>query len=74
MWFIALCLLCVLLVVITLSDKEINAFESRCRKALRYVFKKEAFYPFETEEQKEARFNSGVQAANELYAMAGDIE
>ena len=68
MWFIALCFLCALLVVITLSDKEINAFEGRCRKAFRYIFKNETSYPLETEEQKEARFNSGVQAANELYA------
>lgn len=67
MWFIALCFLCVLLVAITLSEKEITAFEGRCRKAVRYVFKNETSYPFETEAQKEARFNSGVQAANELY-------
>ena len=71
MWFIALCFLCVLLVVITLSDKEITAFEGRCRKGFKYIFKQETSYPFETEEQKQARFNSGVQAANELYAKRG---
>lgn len=74
MWFVAFCLLNVLLIIITLSEKEISAFEGRCRKAIRYVLKNETSYPLETEEQKEARFNSGVQAANELYAMAGDIK
>lgn len=71
MWFITVCLLCVLLMVITELEKEITDFECRCRKAYRYIFKKEASYPLETEAQKEARFNSGVQAANELYAKRG---
>lgn len=57
--------------VITESEKEITAFECRCRKAYRYIFKNESIYPLETEAQKEARFNSGVRAANELYAKRG---
>lgn len=71
MWFIAFCLLMLCLPLISSYEKEITAFEGRCRKAFRYIFKKETSYPFETEEQKQARFNSGVQAANELYAKRG---
>lgn len=67
MWFLAMWLFALCLLLIVNYEKEINEFESRCRKAVRYIFRNETVYPLETEAQKQARFDSGVQAANELY-------